>query len=103
MWIVKLNNNKPMKPRNLVDIIERSQTRHALQEERDLSNFHAVVEGAAAPRETVKNRATGRSRFAVEDTRLFTDSGWDVSFWFAVLSPVFGILAGFLTAFLLYH
>ena len=28
---------------------------------------------------------------------------WDVSFWFAVLSPVFGILAGFLAAFLIYH
>ncbi len=31
------------------------------------------------------------------------DPAWDVSFWFAVLSPVFGILAGFLAAFLIYH
>jgi hypothetical protein len=32
-----------------------------------------------------------------------TDSGWDVSFWFAVLSPVLGILLGFLALFLFYH
>jgi hypothetical protein len=25
-----------------------------------------------------------------------TDSGWDVSFWFAVLSPVIGVLVGLL-------
>jgi hypothetical protein len=31
------------------------------------------------------------------------DSGWDVSFWFAVLSPVLGILVGFLTVLLFYH
>ena len=31
------------------------------------------------------------------------DSGWDVSFWFAILSPVLGILAGFLALFLFYH
>jgi hypothetical protein len=32
-----------------------------------------------------------------------TDAGWDVSFWFAVLSPVLGILVGFLTLLLFYH
>jgi hypothetical protein len=31
------------------------------------------------------------------------DSGWDVSFWFAILSPVLGILVGFLALFLFYH
>jgi hypothetical protein len=31
------------------------------------------------------------------------DSGWDVSFWFAILSPVLGILLGFLALFLFYH
>ena len=30
-----------------------------------------------------------------------TDSGWDVVFWFAVLSPVLGMVAGFLTALVL--
>jgi hypothetical protein len=32
-----------------------------------------------------------------------TDSGWDFSFWFAVLSPVLGILVAFLALLLLYH
>ena len=31
------------------------------------------------------------------------DSGWDVSFWFAVLSPALGILVGFLALLLFYH
>ena len=32
-----------------------------------------------------------------------TNSGWDLAFWFAVLSPVLGILVGFLVLRLLYH
>ncbi len=32
-----------------------------------------------------------------------TDSDWNVSLWFAVLSPVLGILVGFLALFLFYH
>jgi hypothetical protein len=32
-----------------------------------------------------------------------TDSGWNVSFWVAVLSPVLGILVGFLALLLFYH
>jgi len=92
-----------MKSTNLVDIIERSQTRHALREKRELSNFHGVIGGAVARLGPDKNGRTGKSRFAMEGVRVFTDSGWDVSFWFAVLSPVFGILAGFLAAFLIYH
>jgi hypothetical protein len=32
-----------------------------------------------------------------------TDSGWGVPFWFAVLSPVLGMLVGFLTLLLFYH
>jgi hypothetical protein len=28
---------------------------------------------------------------------------WEASFWFAVLSPVLGILAGLLALFLFYH
>ena len=32
-----------------------------------------------------------------------TGSGWDVSFWFAVLSPALGILVGFLALLLFYH
>jgi len=32
-----------------------------------------------------------------------TSSGWNVPFWFAVLSPVLGILAGFLALLFFYH
>ena len=32
-----------------------------------------------------------------------TDSDWDPAFWFAVLSPVLGILTGFLAVVLFYH
>ncbi len=34
---------------------------------------------------------------------IVTGADWDVSFWFAVLSPVLGILAGFLALLLFYH
>jgi hypothetical protein len=94
---------EPMKPGNLIDIIERSQARRALREERDLNNFHAVIGGAVARLGPAKNGRTGKGGFGVEKVRVFTDPGWDVSFWFAVLSPVFGILAGFLAGFLIYH
>jgi hypothetical protein len=32
-----------------------------------------------------------------------TDSAWNVSFWFSVLSPVLGILVAFLALLLFYH
>lgn len=31
------------------------------------------------------------------------DAGWDLSFWFAVLSPVLGVLIGFLVLLLIYN
>jgi hypothetical protein len=34
---------------------------------------------------------------------VFTGAGWDISFWFAVLSPVLGILIGFVALFLFYR
>ena len=34
---------------------------------------------------------------------LFTGPGWDASFWFAVLSPVLGIVVGFLALLLFYR
>ena len=92
-----------MKPGNLIDIIERSQARRALREEREPNNFQAVIGGAVARLGPAKNGRMGKGGFGVEKLRAFTDPGWDVSFWFAVLSPVFGILAGFLAAFLIYH
>jgi hypothetical protein len=30
-------------------------------------------------------------------------SGWDIPFWFAVLSPVLGIVVGFVAVLLFYH
>jgi hypothetical protein len=35
--------------RSVVDIVERFQTQHALQEEREMKNFHPSTNGAAAP------------------------------------------------------
>jgi hypothetical protein len=32
-----------------------------------------------------------------------TKSGWDPAFWFAVFSPVLGVLVGFLALLLFYH
>jgi len=32
-----------------------------------------------------------------------TGAGWDIPFWFAVLSPVLGIMIGFLGLLLFYH
>jgi RsiW-degrading membrane proteinase PrsW (M82 family) len=32
-----------------------------------------------------------------------TEAGWDIPFWFAVLSPVLGIVVGFLALLLFYH
>jgi hypothetical protein len=31
------------------------------------------------------------------------ESGWDLAFWFAILSPVLGFLVGFLALLLLVH
>jgi hypothetical protein len=33
-----------------------------------------------------------------DQTLSFNDSGWDVSFWFAILSPLLGVLLGLLAA-----
>jgi hypothetical protein len=35
--------------RSVVDIVERFQTQHALQEEREMKNLHPSINGAAAP------------------------------------------------------
>jgi hypothetical protein len=40
---------------NVIDIIQRFQTRHALQEERELKDFHASGNGAVAPSIPDKN------------------------------------------------
>jgi len=37
---------KLMRRRSVIDIVERFQTHHALQEEREMKNFHASTNGA---------------------------------------------------------
>jgi hypothetical protein len=36
-------------------------------------------------------------------SNLITNAGWDLPFWFALLSPLIGILTGFLALLLFYH
>ena len=38
-----------MKRRSVIDIVERFQTKHALQEERETKNFHPSTNGAVGP------------------------------------------------------
>jgi len=38
-----------MKRRSVIDIVERFQTKHAQQEERETKNFHPAKNGAIAP------------------------------------------------------
>jgi len=40
---------KLMRRRSVIDIVERFQTKHALQEERETKNFPASRNGAVAP------------------------------------------------------
>jgi hypothetical protein len=40
---------KLMRRRSVIDIVERFQTKHALQEERETKNFHPSTNGAFAP------------------------------------------------------
>ena len=37
-----------MRRRSVIDIVERFQTKHALQEERETKNFHPSTNGAVA-------------------------------------------------------
>jgi len=56
---------------NVIDIIERFQTHHALQEERELKNFRASTNGAAAPGAPNK-RGMPNSLFETEEVRVST-------------------------------
>jgi short-subunit dehydrogenase len=40
---------KLMRRRSVIDIVERFQTKHALQKELETKNFHPSTDGAAAP------------------------------------------------------
>ena len=57
---------------NIVDIVERFQMHHALQEERELSNSHASANGSAAPSAPDKNGIPENTLFESEDVRIST-------------------------------
>jgi hypothetical protein len=40
---------KLMRRRSVIDIVERLQTKHALQEEQETKNFHPSTNGAVTP------------------------------------------------------
>jgi hypothetical protein len=44
---------------SVIDIIERFQRRYALQEEREMENFHASTSGAGVPGVPDKNGMSG--------------------------------------------
>ena len=39
----------------------------------------------------------------VNKAEINPEGGWDIAFWFAILSPVLGFLVGFLALLLLVH
>jgi len=57
---------------NLIDIIERFQTHHALQEEREMKDPHASTNGAVAPGVPDKNESPRTSLFETEEVRVST-------------------------------
>jgi len=57
---------------NIIDIIERFQTRHALQEEREMNNFHASTNGAVAPGMPDGNGRSKNNTFEMEVVRVWT-------------------------------
>ncbi len=61
-----------MKRRNVIDIIERFQTEHSLQEERELKHFHAPGNGAVAPSAPDKNGIPENTIFENEEMRIST-------------------------------
>jgi hypothetical protein len=58
--------------KNVMDIVERFQTHHALQEERELKNSRASGNGAAPPSVPDKNGMPGKSIFETEEVRVCT-------------------------------
>jgi hypothetical protein len=57
---------------NLIEIIERFQTHHALQEEREMKDPHASTNSAVAPGLPEKNESPGTSLFETEEVRVST-------------------------------
>ena len=57
---------------NIIDIIERFQTRHALQEEREVKKFDASTNSAAAAGVPDKNDKAKNNIFEMEQVRVWT-------------------------------
>ena len=57
---------------NVIDIIERFQTRHALQEEQEMNNFHASTNGEVAPGMPNENGRSKTGIFEMEEVRVWT-------------------------------
>jgi len=68
----KPNDERNTMSSNIIDIIERSQARHALREERALSNLHASTNGAVAPGTPDENGRSKTSIFEMEEVRVWT-------------------------------
>ena len=58
--------------KNVIDIIELFQTHHALEEERELKNSHALGNGAVAPSAPDKNGISENAIFESEEMRIST-------------------------------
>ena len=57
---------------NVIDIIECFQTRHALQEEREMNDFHALTNCAVAPGMPEENGRSKTAIFEMEEVRVWT-------------------------------
>ena len=57
---------------NVIDIIERFQTRHALQQEQEMKNFHASTNGAVAAGMPDENGRSKTNIFEMEEVRIST-------------------------------
>jgi hypothetical protein len=57
---------------NIIDIIERFQTQHALQEEREMNSFNAPRNGAVAAGMPDENGSSKTSIFEMEEVRVWT-------------------------------
>ena len=66
-----LGNERNMND-NVIDIIERFQTHHALQEEREMKDPHASTNGAVAPGLSDKNESPRTSLLETEEVRVST-------------------------------
>jgi hypothetical protein len=67
--------------KNLIDIVERFQTHHALQEERELKNSHASGNGAVAPGAPDKNGIPENTIFECDEMRISTVTLPDGTEW----------------------